>query len=121
MIGFTDIAKNIYNATIENRGTTMSVDGGTSPYQTGFMVGITGYNEIIPVGSFSPEDVRAFIKNARKALNAPNTFVGTWVWRGKVYLDVSIHVYNQEDAISLAKHYGQIAIFDLSTKREITV
>ena len=55
------------------------------------------------------------VNNLQKTINK-NEFVGIWVDKGLVYIDISIKFYDLKNAIEYGKALNQISIFNWSNK-----
>lgn len=118
-----DIYTSVVNQTLQERGGTFSPNGGHCPYISGYMIALQGYQTILPISDFTAREVESYLSLARKLAKKMKVqvFVGTWVFQGKIYLDISVHSFYLENALSFARDNGQTAIYDLSAKREIYV
>jgi hypothetical protein len=103
---------------ISNEGFSVHSHFGDAP-KTGYMVSRDGSEKVIPVSSLTADDVAAFRSKYRTALTNPNTYLGAWVYEGKVFLDVSDHLQDKAEAIQLAYKNHQLAIFDLAAMDSI--
>ena len=105
----------------------LTVDGGFSFHDHvgdgptgGFMVSLAKTDErAIPARDITGETVADFAALHQQALKDPDTFLGAWVWQGKVYLDLSHHVASRAEALSLAKAHSQIGIYDIAAGKTI--
>jgi hypothetical protein len=48
-----------------------------------------------------------------------NVYLGAWINDGYLYIDLSLHVLNLDDALRIGKLFNQIAIWDNDNKKEI--
>ena len=82
----------------------------------GFMCSILGYEK-----TFKPEqteEIEKTIVNYSKMLKH-NQFIGVWNDDGLVYIDISKHYTNKQDAIKNGIKNKQLAIYDLRLRRDI--
>lgn len=82
----------------------------------GFMVSIMGYEK-----TFKPDDltnIEKVIIDYKNRLKA-SQFIGLWQHDGLVYVDISRHYTNKQDAIKNGILNKQLAIYDLSKKKDI--
>ena len=59
--------------------------------------------------------VKKFLFEQRERLGLAKQYLGGWVERGKVYLDISTVVKTAQEAADLGRKHDQIAFFDLAT------
>jgi hypothetical protein len=87
----------------------------------GFMVSLDKDGEYaVPDDSFDDADVEEYKRRHARELAAPNAYLGAWHYDGKVYLDVSHHFDDEEEANRQAAAHDQIAYYDLAHGREVT-
>lgn len=104
--------KRIFKDTLINNGTTVEPKGR-------YMVGLKGYEKIIPLKSFSENDLVNYTLN--DMAKNKNVSLGTWINDKKVYLDSSVGFNSLKEAISFAKENKQLAIFDIEELNEIKI
>jgi hypothetical protein len=103
----------ISSALKEKGGFTFNPVTVTAPHH-GFAVGGYGTRDAYDANTFAVDSVRDFLKRNEAALK--DNFLGGWIDKGKVYLDVT-KVFpegQREAAIAAGKEHDQIAIADLT-------
>ena len=65
-----------------------------------------------------PSEIKK-LKDQAKKMNLVDWYFGYWKDRGDRYLDLSLHIPEQEKAFDIGKKYRQKAIFDCFTKQSI--
>lgn len=82
----------------------------------GFMVSIMGYEK-----TFHPDDLTNIEKTIidYKSRLKVNQYIGLWNNNGLVYIDISRHYTNKQDAIKNGILNKQLAIYDLSKNKDI--
>ena len=80
----------------------------------GFFVSLTN-NKILNAPTIEIKK----LKDQAKKMNLIDWYFGYWKDRGDRYLDLSLHVPEQEKAFDIGKQYNQKAIFDCFTKQSI--
>jgi hypothetical protein len=97
------------------------VDG--SDVRVGYAVAVHPELERIVDGPVTSGDLHDYIAHAKDALSLPGRVLGGWrdPATGRVYLDVSVVVADLFDALTLARHTAQLAIFDFSAMRSVPV
>jgi hypothetical protein len=111
------LAVEIACKTVENQGCSLNING-CEPVK-GFMVGLSGREQIINVLTFTHDDVQAFIEKNMDVLKDENIFVGTWISGDSVYMDCSINLPEKNFALKFGALNGQICIWDVLNKKEI--
>ena len=102
-------------------GFTYSPVGNKSP-KSGYAMALNPmYEERVPLRDFGPDHVAEYRKKWAAVLAEPNNYLGAWVQDGYVYLDVSVVVSDESEAMDVARQNQQRAIFNLSTFEEIEV
>jgi hypothetical protein len=98
------------------------ITGDTVP-NTGYMVGIDGYETRYDQSSITNSDVRNYVITYIEILSDGETFLGGWLDKqaNEICLDVSIHIADREEAVEFARNNNQIAIYDCKYKRDIIV
>ena len=103
----------------EKGGTTVSTSG-IRPIN-GYAVALEGYEQKIPIEEFDSTVVDAYCKQNKIQLDILNTFLGGWVNKGVVYLDVVRVENGYFTAKSLAVQNHQQAFYDLLEETEIFI
>jgi hypothetical protein len=112
----TDI---IVNQTLNKSGCSMNLSGNTP--ESGYMVSIPDCEKKVKLSNFNPSIVSSFIHRNKKYLSNSRTYIGTWINKDYVYLDVSINLMNLRVAKTFGISSNQIAIFDVNKFETITL
>lgn len=107
----------IYDKIMLNGGHTWSPNGTTVPV-SGYISSVAGFEKTYPVNEFTPLDLSRYMRD--KVLG-DGVFFGAWVYKGRVYLDVSRHFTDYSNAMAHAMANEQYAIYDLARKDSIDV
>ena len=100
---------------IEN-GTSLDYNLNEISLNNGYMVSLLGYEK-----TFNPDDltnIENTIIDYQKKLKT-SQFIGLWQFNGLVYVDISRHYTNKQDAIKNGILNKQLAIYDLKSKKDI--
>lgn len=98
--------------TLNNEGASYNLTTGQGLPMEGFMVSThPELEEQIPVEQFTFISVCRFVKKVASRLTI-NLFIGSWTDKGIVYLDLSQHILNKEEAIFIGITGNQKAILD---------
>ncbi|MEV0445705.1 hypothetical protein AB0I84_17685 [Streptomyces spectabilis] len=96
---------------IEGGGLTFSPN---LPTPTGgYMVSIAGSERTIPVESFGPNSLAAYVADYWPRAVGENLYYGAWVDGDLVYLDLSVNVESREEAEAMGRLESQLAIYDV--------
>lgn len=80
--------------------------------ETGYLVAREEPSLTIPLAEFNHESISGF--------TVPDgCFLGTWVHDGQVYIDVTEHFVDLEEALCAARLGNQLAIWDIENEVEI--
>ena len=116
---------NFKNSIIKDGGASYNLLTGEFNPREGYMVSIKDHELIIP---YDPEglqyEISRYIKSKADILisgMSDNKFLGAWVDEGKLYLDVSLHIYSKEEAISIARAEEQKAYYDCKGGKSINL
>lgn len=108
---------NTYKNTIQNSGGTFTKDGIPANLTDGYMVGVTGLVSGMDEVSFNILFERvASYENIHPEHDA---YVGTWVHENQIYIDLSLHILNLDDAMAIGEINSQLAIYDLKNNVSI--
>lgn len=119
--------KEFLKETIKHGGSTYNLVTGQGTPTKGYMVALQGkeqtYNFDLKNTKGLQYDVANYIKENTIILLGGavcnDYFLGSWVNKGKLYLDVCVNVGDKKEALFLGKKYGQIAIWDCENQTEI--
>jgi hypothetical protein len=109
------------DAVLENGGATFNLVMGTSP-TNGYIVSEAGHEVVMPMMKnevanqiFVTSAVRQYISDKGYELSLVDNYLGAWVDKNKLYLDISRVYDNEDEARAMAIKNNQIAYFDLNT------
>jgi hypothetical protein len=123
ILNLEQLAKNIYNDILNgSNGNTFHIDGTKVDYQTGYFVGIKGFNvpKIYFINPKYPINILAMQLNVSFDL-INTTFVGFWLDNDVIYIDSVAWTENLNHAVNLGKLYDQKVIFDIENKKDINL
>lgn len=110
----TDWGRDVMQAVTKDEGFTLHDAIGDGP-RTGYMVSVDkGTEKVIPLRDLRPEDIADYRDLHQQELADPSSFLGAWVWKGKVYLDVSKHFDDLAQAMEAARQHDQIGVYDIA-------
>lgn len=103
---------------IENGGATYNlVNGGT--VNDGYMVSKKGYEMKFEPESDVKKAVIQFIKEYGFELHDAENFLGAWMEKGILYMDISNNIKDRSEAIRKGYEGGQLAIYDVKNEKTI--
>jgi len=112
--------KQFIEETKKNKGATYNLNTGEINPTSGFFVGLKGGKEVDPEKNSSEEIQKFVLRNSTK-LSDKDNFLGSWIEKGILFLDVVVRIDKKEDAIARGKKEDQQAIYDASTKEVINL
>lgn len=118
-----ELADLIERDTRENGGASHTIDGQTPPAH-GYMVGILGTEERVPLSVLDASAIIEYIgKHLDKLAYHPHLYVGTWLDEetNEVCLDLSLWEEVEKRARVLGVAGKQKAIYNLATGQSITL
>lgn len=110
-------AQRVWGLYLQADGATFNLRAGDLSGKRLYVVSIYGNRtRDVDAPDFSVEMIEAFIRANIDLLVQPENSVGIWLAadENRVYLDVSITVQDRQDALALAREYGEQAICHLS-------
>lgn len=113
MEGETEWGKKLMHAVTKQGGFTFRDLVGDGPGE-GYMVSVDKSTEKkIPLRDLTSADVADYMSIHQQALKDPNNYLGGWVHKGNVYLDISRHTTDRDEALKLARANQQLGIYDI--------
>ena len=97
-------------------GATLNKYGEDFVSNNGFMVSVFGAEFKTTDEEKAKSKIREYIE---KIQTQEGLFVGVWVDEGEVYVDLSIHIMDYNEALEVARNNKQKAIFNLKDKTSI--
>lgn len=97
-------------------GATLNKYGKDFVSDNGFMVSVFGAEFKTTDEEKAKSKIEEYLE---KIQTQEGLFVGVWVDEGEVYIDLSIHILNYNEALEVARNNKQKAIFDLKNKTSI--
>jgi hypothetical protein len=116
---------NFKNSIISNGGASYNLLNGEFNPTNGYMVSIKGHELSITYNTKGLQyNISQYIKSKADILISglsEDKFLGAWLDNELLYLDISILVTTENEAIQLAKENNQLAYFNNSTKESIFI
>jgi len=113
--------KEFIKSTDENNGATFNLNTGELNPTKGYFVALKRQELKVKYNNPINEIVQKYVLKNSIDLSDNNTFVGSWIEDGLLYLDVVVMLEDKEEAIKLGQQNEQLAIYDASTKQVITL
>lgn len=104
----------LVNELINNGGFT-TYKGKLVKLKKGYMVAVAQYEQKMSLEQFKQFN----LYGTHELAVLLDMHVGGWLDNGIVYVDNSIHVYDINEALELARHHEQLAIYDLENDTSI--
>lgn len=114
----TEWSRAVMHETVKKHGFSFHDHVGDGP-KNGYMVSTNKASEhTVPAMDFQAHHVADYRDLHQQDLVEPSHYVGGWVHKGRVFLDVSKHVPDRSEAMSLARQHRQLAIFNVAKGEE---
>lgn len=105
-----------FNKIISEGGATLNKHGEDFIANEGFMVSLFGAEFKTTDEEIAKNKIEEYIE---KIKTEEGLFVGVWLDEGEVYVDLSIHILDYNEALEVARNNKQKALFDLKNKTSI--
>ena len=112
--------KQFIEDTKKNNGATYNLNTGEINPSSGFFVGLKG-GKGLKNRKDNSEEIQKFVLRNSTKLSDKDNFLGSWIEKGVLFLDVVVRIDNKNEAIARGKKEEQIAIYDASTKEVINL
>lgn len=111
--------QHFYSETLQNGGASYSILTGELNPTNGYFVSIANKGITVDLNNFNQKVVADFISENAIQLNQAKYFVGSWIEKGIVYLDITVQVTDKRNALELGYRNGQLAIYDANVGKVI--
>lgn len=111
---------NILKECIKTGGATLTKELENANIREGYMVSIKKFEYKTNINNI--EGITKDIKNKIEYINGltkNNIFIGLWIDDNILYIDISKNIKRKSDAIRLARHEDQKAIYDIINQKSI--
>ena len=102
-------------------GVTLTPDLEEFDVDNGYMVSLSGYELRVDDNGHGWAIITAVLPVYQEIAENRLAYIGLWKDNDKIYLDISTHVIDRDEAIEFARVNGQIAIWDVENGKEIRV
>ena len=110
----------IIRATLKNKGLSINIKG-ENPI-SGYMVALRGREVAVekskPLSSLI-DTLQKFISDNEFDLSQKHHYLGTWIYNGKIYIDIAFNYQDLNTSIDMAYLSKQISIYDVKNKEVI--
>ena len=97
---------------LQNGGGSYNITTGEYNPADGYMVSLLGYEVVVDLNNFNHTIVDKYIKDNIEQLTDENNFIGIWIDRDEVYIDISTKMHNLKRACYVGIINDQKAIYD---------
>lgn len=105
--------RDVMHSVTKDGGFTFRDVVGDGPKE-GYMVSVNKDTEVkMPLRDLTSAHVADYMSTHQQTLKDPNNYLGGWVYKGNVYLDISRHTPDREEALRLARANKQLGIYDI--------
>ena len=105
--------------TLKNGGGSFSIFNNEKA-DKGYMCSIKDI-AVIDIKDFNFSIINKIIGENKNILKRKNTYLGTWIDGGKIYIDISKNYKSKNYCLKIAEKLKQLAIFDLNTFTSIYI
>ena len=112
---------NIILETLKNKGYSVNIQG--QKPKSGYMVALRDREVVVETSkplSFIVETLQKFISDNQFDLDQSGHYLGTWIDKGKMYIDISFNYQDLNVSIDMAYLSNQLSIYDIKEKRVIS-
>ena len=103
---------------IKNGGSTLDVNYNNFNASTGYMVSLFGYEVKIDINNI--EAIKKELENKKEIAQKINgAYIGLWVENDLLYIDISKHIIDYNEALETARNNEQLAVYDLKNNVSI--
>ena len=102
---------------IKNGGATLDTNYNNFNANAGFMVSLYGYETKININNIKA--IKKEIETKKEEAKKNNAYIGLWVDNGLVYVDISKHIIDYNEALETARDNEQLAVYDLKNDKSI--
>ena len=106
--------QNFLSETVHNNGATIGING--QQLTNGFLVSIEKSGETFKATRVYEHTIENYVAKNQTELSKENCFLGSWLYGGLVYLDVTMLITDKRKAIETAYKNNQLAIYDNTNK-----
>lgn len=100
-----------YESTLLNNGATFNPITNELNPDSGYFVSLPQFEQKQPLNSFTVNTVKDYIGRAKEN-QTEKTFIGSWINKDTVYLDISERITDKRKAIETAYKHNQLALYD---------
>lgn len=96
---------------IKNGGATLDKKLENANNNSGYMVSIYGQETKLDIQNVE-EIKKAILQKQKIVKNYNNLFIGLWIDKNDIYIDISINIIDKTEALEFGKKNKQLAIYD---------
>jgi hypothetical protein len=109
---------------IEQGGATWDlVEFKDANVESGYMVGVKGFKRYKVKENWFPEvilkKINELLEDNKYYVMHKSAYLGAWINENACYIDISLNIEDEEDAIKIGRLNNQAAIWDCKNKKEI--
>ena len=103
---------------LKNGGATLDYNYNNFNSKDGFMVSLDSYEAKVDIDNI--EAIKKEIETKKEiAKKIKGAYIGLWLDKGLVYIDISKHIIDYNRALEVARNNKQLAIYDLKNDNSI--
>lgn len=106
--------QNIIDKVVANGGITLDPQGNTPRFNGGYIVSIEGFEKCYTMENLDMNELERDYKRYSKFIfNKKHVYVGFWIDKGILYMDISKHIKTRAQAITFGINNKQLSIYDV--------
>ena len=104
--------QHFFNDVIAKGGASYNLTTGEYNPTSGYFVSLPNFEQKIPLSEFTQQSVKDYINKNSIEFTNEFSFLGGWIDKKTVYLDVSRQYNDKRFALNLVVNGGQMAVYD---------
>lgn len=114
--------QNIIDKVLANGGITLDPQGKAPQFNGGYIVSIEGFEKCYTMENL---DIKELEKDYKKYINfianKKHVYVGFWLDKGVLYMDISKHIKTRHQAVTFGINNKQLSIYDIKNNSYINL
>lgn len=92
-----------------NNGATLTSNLETATIDSGYMVSLAGYEIKTSITLLTSE----MLKEYQSIAQQQNAYIGLWLDNDELYLDISVNIKDEQQALRMARDNNQLAMYHI--------
>lgn len=114
--------QNIIDKAMSKGGITLDYYKQEPALYNGYMVSIEGFEKTFTISDLNIEEIEnAFTEYTNIIKGKKHLYVGLWIDKGLIYLDISKHIKTRHQAVTMGINNKQLSIYDIKNDAYISL